>query len=111
MLRIVTEQHGERYTMTLHGKVAGEWVQVLDRCWRSLLESVPAACVTTILSDVSFVDAQGEQLLKRMWKTGVRLVASGCMNRHMVERIQGRPIVPRSGPEPEEGPTRRGGKR
>lgn len=94
MLRIVSDQHGDRCTVTLQGKVAGEWVPVLDRFWQGLAESVPSAHMTAVLSDVSFIDADGERLLERMSREGVHLVASGCMNRHLVERIQGRAANP-----------------
>lgn len=30
----------------------------------------------------------GERLLERTWRRGVEFVASGCMNRHVVERIR-----------------------
>jgi hypothetical protein len=88
MLRIVTEQHGERHTISLHGRLAGEWVPLLDRYWRHLADSVPSARVTAVLSDVSFIDAAGERLLERMWQSGVEFEASGCMNRHVVDRIR-----------------------
>jgi hypothetical protein len=90
MLRIVTSQRGEIVTISLHGRLAGDWVGLVERSWRSIAGSVPAAQVTTILSDVSFIDAAGERLLERMWRQGVQFVASGCMNRYVVEKIQGR---------------------
>ena len=89
MLRIVTQQHGDRFTLALHGSVAGEWVSLLDCYWQSLVRSVPSAQVTAELSDVSFIDRDGERLLERMWCGGVELVASGCRNRHVVARIRG----------------------
>jgi len=94
MLRIVTDQQGDLCRVTLHGKIAGEWVPVLDRFWQRLAESVPSPRMTAVLSDVSFIDADGERLLERMSRQGVRLVASGCMNRHLVEQIQGRTADP-----------------
>jgi hypothetical protein len=88
MLRIVTEQHGEAYTIALHGRLAGDWVGLLARYWRSIVDSVPSARVTTVLSDVSFIDADGEALLDWMCRSGAELVATGCLNRHVVERIR-----------------------
>lgn len=84
MLRIDIEQHGDRFTISLHGSVAGEWVPVLDRYWQGLADSVPSARITAELSDVSFIDADGQRLLERMWRRGVEFMASGCMNRHIV---------------------------
>jgi hypothetical protein len=100
MLRIETEQQGDTYTITLHGSVADQWVPLLERHWRSIADNVPAANVTTVLSDVVFIDWNGERLLERMWRRGVDLVATGCLNRHVVDRIQ------RRGRRPEDGASR-----
>jgi hypothetical protein len=90
MLRIVTERHGDTYTIVLHGSMAGEWVGLLDRDWRAIVDRAPSATVTAVLSEVSFIDAEGERLLERMCMSGVRLVASGCMNRYVIEKVQAR---------------------
>jgi hypothetical protein len=97
MLRIVTEQHEGLYTIALHGKIAGEWVPVLDHFWQCLTKSVPSPRLTAVLTDVSFIDGDGERLLERMWRDGVRFVASGCMNRHVIERIEARSRAERRG--------------
>lgn len=88
MLRIVTEQHDDTYTVSLYGRLAGEWVGLLDRYWQTLLGKVPAAKVTAVLSDVSFIDADGERLLARMWRRGSDIVGCGCMNRHVIEQVK-----------------------
>jgi len=101
MLRVVTEQHGHAWTLSLHGRLADAWVEVVDRQWQSMLETVPPAHVTVFLSDVSFVDTEGERLLERMWRRGSQLEASGCMNRHVIDGIRARA---RTGPnEPSRG--------
>lgn len=87
MLRIVTERRGDCYTISLHGRLAGEWVEVLEQSWRSIVETIPSVRIVARLPDVSYIDAAGEQLLERMAKRGVELVASGCMNRYVVDRI------------------------
>lgn len=102
MLRIVTEQHGDRYTLSLHGKLTGEWVGELERYWGSIVNAVPAAIVVVVLSDVSFIDADGERLLERMCVERTSFVTSGCMNRYVVENVRrragdamaGRPAAP-----------------
>ena len=90
MLRITTEQHGDIFTITLHGRVAGAWVALLERSWRLIADSIPSAKITAVLSDVSFIDSAGERLLERMWRHGVEFVASGCMNRHVIDTIRER---------------------
>jgi hypothetical protein len=90
MLRIETEERGDHCTIALHGSIAGEWVPLLDRYWRRIADSAPAARVKAVLTDVSFIDPDGERLLERMCRSGVELVASGCMNRHLIARIRRR---------------------
>ena len=87
MLRVITERQGDRYRLDLHGTLGGEWVAVLDQHWRSIMDDVPSAKVTVVLSNVDFIDADGERLFQRMAGAGVRFVVSGCMNRHVVERL------------------------
>ena len=88
MLRVESEQHADRYAIVLHGSIAGEWVSLLDRYWRSTANDVPSARVKVVLTDVSFIDHDGERLLEQMWRQGVELEACGCMNRHIIERIR-----------------------
>ncbi len=91
MLRIVTQQDGDTWTLSLHGRLAESWVELLDRQWRSVLEAVPARRVKVLLSDVSFIDGGGQRLLERIWRRGTSLeAASGCMNRYLIARIRAR---------------------
>ena len=89
MLRIVTEQRGDHFTLLLHGKVAGEWVPELERYWRSIQDAVPGARVTVAFSDVSFIDGGGEKLVERMWREGTEFIVSGCLIRYLIDRICG----------------------
>ena len=88
MLRIITRQHGGGYALELHGMLGGEWVPLLEQHWRALLRAAPASHVTVVLSDVDFIDPDGEQLLGRMADEGVAFHASGCMNRYVVQKLQ-----------------------
>ncbi len=90
MLRIVTQEQGNVFALSLHGRLADAWVGLVERHWQSILAAAPSAEVTVLLADVSFIDGEGERLLDRMWRHGTRLEASGCMNRHVVERIRSR---------------------
>jgi hypothetical protein len=89
MLRIITEQRGNTYRLELHGTVANEWIAVLERHWRAILDKVPSAIVTVALSNVDFIDQHGERLLRRMAECGVEFEGAGCLNRYVIERISG----------------------
>jgi hypothetical protein len=92
MLRVITERLGDSFRLDLHGKLGGEWVAVLERHWRSIIDDVPSARVTLVLSNVDFIDPDGEELLRRMVDGDVEFVAAGCMNRFVIDRL--RPGVP-----------------
>ena len=95
MLRVITERQGDHYTLDLHGTLGGEWVTVLEQHWRSILHDVPSAQLTLVLSNVDFIDPDGQQLLHRMADNDVEFVVAGCMNRYVIDRLK--PRVPAAG--------------
>ena len=93
MLRVITERQGDRYRLDLHGTLGGEWVAVLEQHWRSIMDDVPSAKLTLVLSNVDFIDPDGEQLLQRMADDDVEFFVAGCMNRYVIDSLK--PGVPR----------------
>ena len=71
--------------MELEGRLAGLWVRELELCWRSALTRHPSVRVN--LSAVMFIDADGKELLDRMYRQGAELVAKGCLNKCIIEGI------------------------
>ena len=88
MLRVITERQGDRYTLDLHGTLGGEWVAVLEQHWRSIMHDMPSAKVTVVLSNVDYIDPDGEQLLQRMANDDVAFVVAGCMNRYVIDSLK-----------------------
>ena len=85
MLRVITERQGDRYRLDLHGTLGGEWVVVLDQHWRSIMADVPSAKLTLVLSNVDFIDPDGEQLLHRTsgrFCSGFSTAGSACTCSH-----------------------------
>lgn len=89
MLRTVTEQHGDSFTLWLHGRLASESVASLEHYWEHLTRYVPHAQVVVVLSDVSSIDAAGENLLERMRRGGTKFVVSDSVVQRVVGRIGG----------------------
>jgi len=89
MLRIITKKRGTTYQLELHGTIAGEWIALLERSWRDILNAVPSATIAVGLSNVVFIDRDGKELLRRMAERGVKLDGAGLMNRYVIERISG----------------------
>jgi hypothetical protein len=92
MLRVITDGQGNHYRLDLHGVLGGEWVPLLHGHWRSIVRAVPSATVTLVLSNVDFIDSDGERLLQQMADDGVFFVVAGCMNRYVIDNLK--PGVP-----------------
>ena len=88
MLRVITKQSGTSVRLELHGLLGGNWVPLLEEHWRAIVRDLPHARVTAVLSEVDFIDTEGERLIQRMAENGVRFVATGCMNRYVVEKLK-----------------------
>ncbi len=70
MLRITTEQSKESTKIKLEGKLAGVWVDEVEQTWQSVSQSNPRESVFVDLCGVTFIDAGGKQLLRRMHRQG-----------------------------------------
>ena len=83
----VTITHGDSAeTWELEGKLSGDWVKELERCWKD--RPAPAAVRLQVhLKTVSYIDAAGKQLLKDMHGNGVEIRGCGCMTKAVVEEI------------------------
>jgi len=86
MLRVTVNKKDSVETWELEGKLSGEWVAELERCWK---ERTPQAGVTVQvhLKAVSYLDGPGKQLLAEMHASGVEIKGCGCMARAVVEDI------------------------
>jgi hypothetical protein len=84
MLRITIHKDAAATRFALEGKLVGDWVSELERCWLQAAASPP---IRVELTDVSFVDRAGEELLARMAATGVELSAADVLTRALVEEI------------------------
>lgn len=89
MLRITTLYADGRLVLKLEGRFLAPWVKELDACWRGAV-SAGARSIWVDLSDVSLVDAAGEEQLTRMYLAGVRLLARGCVMHELVQEIASR---------------------
>lgn len=90
MLKITIKQAESNETWEIEGKLSGEWVKELERCWR---ERVPLAGTALLvhLKAVSYIDPAGKQLLTEMHGQGVEIRGCGCMTKAVVEEIT-RPV-------------------
>jgi anti-anti-sigma regulatory factor len=89
VLKITVEKTDKSTKFSLEGKLSGPWVKELDRVWVASGATLEAAPVAVDIAGVTFIDSEGQQLLARMYGSGVELQGAGCMNRSIVERIKG----------------------
>ena len=87
MLRIIVERNSNSATMKLAGKLAGPWLEELDRTWADVCGDAAAEDVLLDLSEVTFVGPEGRQRLESMYKQGARFKTSGCLGKSIVEQI------------------------
>ena len=88
MLRITTEENGRLTRFRLEGKLKGDWVRELERCWNTARNAHTEIQFSIELSKVDFVDEIGRVLLSRMASQGARLEAhNNLITASLVEEI------------------------
>jgi len=87
MLKINMRIEAGVMTFELEGKLGGPWVKELELSWRSAAGTQHIYPVHVDLSSVTFIDTDGKELLARMYQEGAKLVATGCLNKSIVEGI------------------------
>ena len=85
MLRITLHDSARELRFKLEGKLSGPWVEELRQCWRTASSTTAGRSTSLDLSDVDFVDAEGQSLLSEMHRQGVRLDAATPLIRALVE--------------------------
>lgn len=89
MLRItIKEEDIAIITFHLEGKLKADWVRELERCWMHARNSKQSCLCRVDLNNVSFVDEDGRDLLRRMAAQGVKLQANSPMMISIVEDIE-----------------------
>lgn len=99
MLKITQQTTSKSVRMTLEGRLAGPWVEELERSWRRIHGSVPIPLVVD-LTGVTFIGQSGKALLTEMLREGAEFVAAGCCTKSIVEELKqsaGIPLEKRPG--------------
>jgi hypothetical protein len=92
MLRVEFEDVGDTVTMRLQGRFVGPFAKdtrdLVTRC------KIPPRLVVN-LSEVTFVDAAGEEILSWLARIGGRFIADNCYPLHVCERLH-LPMMPKT---------------
>ena len=86
MIRITAKNDSSATMLFLEGKLAGPCVNELDRCWQEC--STGEAALVVDLTNISFVDEHGKELLARMHKRGITLFSTSLMTKCLIAEIQ-----------------------
>ena len=87
VLRITTRNIAGNIGLVIEGKLAGACVGELEKCWLGAVAGESPLPSLVDLTDVSFIDANGKQLLAKMHEHGIRLVANGLMSKFFLDEI------------------------
>lgn len=86
MIRITAQHESSATRLFLEGKLCGPGVDELDKCWRE--SSSAEAALMVDLTNISFVDEQGKELLARMCQKGTKLFSTSLVTRCLIDQIQ-----------------------
>jgi hypothetical protein len=87
MLKISVQIDRGIVVFELEGKLAGPWVKELEYLWRPGDSTQKISQARVDLSSVTFIDQEGKDLLRKMYREGAKLVTTGCLNKCIVEGI------------------------
>jgi hypothetical protein len=87
MFRVSYSDTADGQRWSLHGRLAGPWVDELRSCWKYARDRVPLARATVDLKEVTFIDQAGEALLAEMRSAGAELVAKGVEHQHLLATL------------------------
>lgn len=88
-ISVKDERPQKQVLVELEGRLAGPWVEELERSWEAERQKAPSEKIIVRLANVSFIDDAGRELLSRISRAGARLEGNGCMVRAIIARITG----------------------
>ncbi len=92
MLRITVNDNPRALTFQLEGRLAGQWLRVLEDCWQSTLARQREPMLRVDLTGVTFIDAAGKACLAALHRQGAEFVAADCLTKDIVAEISQAPL-------------------
>ena len=109
MFRVSYSDTADGQRWSLHGRLAGPWVEEMRLCWKYARDRAPLARAIVDLKEVTFIDQAGEKLLAEMRRAGAELIATGVEHQHLLATLDNhrspsaRETTPARGTTPEGG--------
>lgn len=88
MLRITVEENPEAIILKLEGRLAGPWVEELDRVWNETAPTLQERKLSLDLRETTFADAGGIRILKAIYsQTGAAIVAGTPWTQYLADEV------------------------
>jgi len=88
MLRVTVITRSDKTVLKAEGKLAGPWVHELERCWQLALTHSHPEPIVVDLTDVSYADSAGQDLIREMCSSEVDVVATGPLMTSLVDEMR-----------------------
>ena len=75
-------------TFRLEGDLSGNWVAALKGCWHDAMILDFPTSIRVDLTEVTFIDAAGKELLASMYRHGAQFVAADVLTKGVIEEIE-----------------------
>ncbi len=86
MLKITVLEEPEVVAIKLEGRLGGPWTTELARTWKTLVTSLDSRKCSLDLCDVTYVDADGRQLLREIYEqSGAAFVSNTPLSDYFAE--------------------------
>jgi hypothetical protein len=103
MFRVSYSDTAKGQRWSLHGRLAGPWVDELRSCWKYARDLAPLAHAIVDLNEVTFIDGAGEKLLAEMRSAGAELIATGVEHQYLLATLDNHKSPPGRETAPEGG--------
>jgi RND family efflux transporter MFP subunit len=88
MLRITIKNNPTEQTWILQGRLTKPWTTELKCSWKKAHAEYQGRKCIVDLSEVTFIDGNGEKMLARMINEGAEFVVRGLYARHILEKLK-----------------------
>jgi hypothetical protein len=88
MLKITITSTATEERWFLHGHLVAPWIDELKESWRRVHRTALARRCIVNLDEVTFIDRNGERMLRWMSNRGAQLVASDVYVQHVLDRLR-----------------------
>jgi len=88
MLKVTVHESDSTVKVVLEGRVAGPWVDELNRAWLEVAPRIGSRSVEIDMRNVMYADAAGKRVLRSIFShSGAKLAASSLEIQDLAEEV------------------------